>query len=86
MDKPLFDKMQMQTLAGDALGVQLMHTAALIEAAGPQWLTEAFHAAGTLPKDNAVVAIHKMVCVQSLAPSSLSWTQLLVVGHGAALG
>lgn len=61
MDRGEFDKMQWQTLPGDALGVPLMHTKELLEAAGPQWLTEAFHAAGSLPKDNAVVAIRNMV-------------------------
>jgi hypothetical protein len=61
MDRGEFDRMQGQTLPGDALGVKLMHTKQLLEAAGPQWLTEAFHAAGSLPKDNAVIAIRKMV-------------------------
>jgi hypothetical protein len=61
MDRDEFNRMQGQTLPGDALGVKLMHTKELLEAAGPQWLTEAFHAAGSLPKDNAVIAIRKMV-------------------------
>ena len=56
-----FDQFQAQQLPGDLTGVKLMHTVPLLRSAGPAWLTEAFHAAGSLPKDNSVVAIKEMV-------------------------
>ena len=59
-----FDQWQAKQLPGDVTDVKLMHTVPLIRQAGPKWLTEAFHAAGSLPLDNEVIAIKELVRVQ----------------------
>eukprot|EP00241_Pyramimonas_parkeae_P002142 CAMPEP_0114261368 /NCGR_PEP_ID=MMETSP0058-20121206/21086_1 /TAXON_ID=36894 /ORGANISM="Pyramimonas parkeae, CCMP726" /LENGTH=473 /DNA_ID=CAMNT_0001376871 /DNA_START=122 /DNA_END=1541 /DNA_ORIENTATION=+ len=59
-DRQDFDAWQGRVLPGDATGVRLMHTLPLLQQAGPEWLTAAFHAAGTLPLDNQVVAINEL--------------------------
>jgi len=43
-----------QTVPGEMYGLPVPPTLADLYKAGPEWLTKAFHAAGTLPEDNSV--------------------------------
>jgi len=46
-----------RNLPGDYYGIKFPHSTEQILDFGPQWLTEAFHTSGVLPKDNAVTKI-----------------------------
>ena len=47
----------MAQVSGDTTGLPLPATPAELAQAGPEWLTRAFHAFGSLDRDNAVTAI-----------------------------
>jgi len=59
MTPPQLEKMSAQNLPGCFFGLTFPKTAEemMSEEFGAEWLTKAFHAAGTLPKDNRVIKL-----------------------------
>ncbi len=54
LSRPDFDARHLDVVAGDRYGIPVPHTLDLLSEAGPDFLTDAFRAAGTLGEDNAV--------------------------------
>lgn len=63
---------------GEHFGIQFPHTVEQVEKGGPEWLTVAFHAAGTLPQDNSVTQI---VSIKSFAGGGAAEKAVMVVEY-----
>eukprot|EP00442_Polarella_glacialis_P004272 CAMPEP_0115109382 /NCGR_PEP_ID=MMETSP0227-20121206/38654_1 /TAXON_ID=89957 /ORGANISM="Polarella glacialis, Strain CCMP 1383" /LENGTH=312 /DNA_ID=CAMNT_0002508033 /DNA_START=61 /DNA_END=996 /DNA_ORIENTATION=+ len=54
LTKPELEQAAKKCLKGEMYGLEVPPTLSDLERMGASWLTKAFHAAGTLPRDNAV--------------------------------
>lgn len=61
-DRSAFQERHPKMAAGDLYGLDFPFTISMIEEQGAEFLTRAFHAAGTLSKDNRIVAAHVELC------------------------
>lgn len=61
MKKKDFDAVVETQEPGDHYGANFPHSLELFEQMGAAWLTEAMHAAGTLPQDNKVAVLREVV-------------------------
>jgi len=59
--KPQMAKLTETREPGDHYGIEFPHSMELIEEMGAEWLTKAFHTAGTLPLDNEVTKLKEVI-------------------------